>query len=62
VFPIGSNSPATDAASSCLEADNTTPLTVDERGAGRPYGAQCDVGAYEYNGDYIFANGFQPKL
>jgi hypothetical protein len=62
VLPIGSNSPARDAASSCLEADNATILTTDERGAARPYGAQCDIGAYEYDGDYIFADGFQAKL
>jgi hypothetical protein len=29
---------------------------LDECGATRPYGAQCDVGAYELDGDYIFAN------
>jgi hypothetical protein len=62
VLPIGSNSPANDAASSCLEADNSTTLTIDERGAARYYGAQCDVGAYEFDGDYIFANAFLPKL
>jgi len=55
VLPIGANSPATDGASSCLEADGSTTLTIDGRGAGRPYGLQCDVGAYEFDGDYIFA-------
>jgi hypothetical protein len=58
VLPIGSNSPAHDAASSCLQADDLTLLSRDERGATRPYGAQCDVGAYEFDGDYIFANSF----
>jgi hypothetical protein len=62
VLPIGTSSPATDAASSCLEADDSTTLTTDERGAARPYGSQCDVGAYEFDGDFIFAAGFQPKL
>jgi hypothetical protein len=55
VLPIGANSPGTDKASSCLEADGSTTLTTDERGALRPYGSQCDVGAYEFDGDYIFA-------
>jgi hypothetical protein len=62
VLPIGSNSPATDSASSCIEADGTTLLTYDARGASRPYGSQCDVGAYEFDGDYIFANGNEPRL
>jgi hypothetical protein len=62
VLPIGSNSPAYDTASSCLEADNATTLTIDARGAARPYGAQCDVGAYEFDGDYIFASNNEPTL
>lgn len=62
VLPIGSNSPAHDAASSCLEADGSATLTTDGRGAARPYGAQCDIGAYEFDGDYIFSDGFQSKL
>ena len=32
-------------------------LAVDQRGAARPQGSSCDVGAVEYDGDYIFANG-----
>ena len=36
--------------------------TADERGATRPYGPQCDVGAYEFDGDYIFANSFDVAL
>jgi hypothetical protein len=55
VLPIGANSPAKDSASSCYEADGFTTLTNDARGASRPYGSQCDVGAYEFDGDYIFA-------
>ena len=62
VLPVGANSPAYDAASSCLEANGSATLASDERGAARPYGAQCDIGAYEFDGDYIFADGFQPKL
>jgi hypothetical protein len=62
VLPIGSDSPAHDAAGSCLEADDQTPLSSDERGATRPRGAQCDVGAYEFDGDYIFADGADAKL
>ena len=62
VLPIGSNSLAYNTASSCLEADNSTTLTTDERGAARPNGAQCDVGAYEFDGDYIFADGVDVQL
>ena len=63
VLPIGSNSPANDAtSSSCLQADNSTPLTYDERGVTRQYGSQCDVGAYEFDGDYIFADGYNNGL
>jgi hypothetical protein len=62
VLPIGANSPAKDDANSCLENDGSTTLTTDERGAARPYGSQCDVGAYEFDGDYIFANGNEPRL
>jgi len=63
VLPIGSNSLAYNTASSCLEADNSTALMTDERGAARPnVGTQCDVGAYEFDGDYIFADGADVKL
>ena len=35
-------------------------VKFDQRGVARPQpvGGQCDVGAVEYDGDYIFANGF----
>lgn len=35
-------------------------VTVDQRGFARPQpqNQNCDVGAVEYDGDYIFANGF----
>ena len=62
VLPLGSNSPAYDAAPSCLEADGTTTLTSDERFTTRPQFNQCDVGAYEFDGDYIFADGADVKL
>ena len=60
MLPIGSNSPAYDAAPSCLEADGSTTLTIDARVTPRPYGSQCDVGAYEFDGDYIFAANNEP--
>jgi len=62
VLPVGMNSPANDAAGNCLETDGSTTLTTDARGATRPYGSQCDVGAYEFDGDYIFADGADVKL
>lgn len=33
-------------------------LAFDQRGMARPQGAACDIGAVEYRGDLIFANGF----
>jgi hypothetical protein len=62
VLPIGVNSPAYNAATNCLKADAVTTLGIDERGATRPYAALCDVGAYEFDGDYIFANGAEVTL
>jgi hypothetical protein len=32
--------------------------TTDQRGIARAQGSQCDIGAVEYDGDYLFANGF----
>lgn len=32
---------------------------ADQRGAARPSGPLCDIGAYERNGDLLFDNGFQ---
>jgi hypothetical protein len=34
-------------ASSCLDLDGVTPLTVDQRGASRPAEGACEPGAYE---------------
>lgn len=62
VLPIGSNSPAYDGAPSCLEVDGATTLTGDARFTTRPQFSQCDVGAYEFDGDYIFAANNEPTL
>jgi hypothetical protein len=62
VLAIGSNSPAYDTAPSCLEADESTTLTNDILATARPQFGQCDVGAYEFDGDYIFADGTEGKL
>ncbi|MDX6614965.1 MAG: hypothetical protein QOD60_56, partial [Solirubrobacterales bacterium] len=57
---IAATSSAFDAvpAASCVAADGTTPLTVDQRGAERPTGAACDAGAYER----VTCGGFLPML
>ena len=55
VLPLGSNSPAQYAAANCIEVDGSSPLTTDERGAARPYQGVCWLGAYQFDGDYIFA-------
>jgi len=61
-FGIGSNSPANDAPVAVLRPNNSRPLMTDGREATRPSGGQCDVGAYEFDGDYIFADGAEVKL
>jgi hemolysin type calcium-binding protein len=45
---IGPTSVAVDKVptASCLDPDNA-PLSVDQRGAERPFGSACDAGAYE---------------
>ena len=35
------------------------PLQTDQRGYPRAVGAHCDIGAYEFNSDLIFENGFE---
>jgi len=47
VLPLGPSSPAIDAAS--CDDGAPTPITIatDQRGAGRPNGNGCDVGAFE---------------
>ena len=65
VLPLGMNSPASfsaDINNHCLEADSSTTLASDERGAARPYNGMCNAGAYQFRGDYIFANNFEQKL
>lgn len=57
-FPIGFDSPAKDTVTNCTYLSNgANPLftnganvTVDQRGIARPFGAFCDVGAYEFDG------------
>lgn len=41
---------------------NPAPSTYDQRGAGFPrvFGAAIDIGAVEFQGERIFANGFEP--
>jgi len=43
----------------CVDEAGAT-LTTDQRGARRPAGARCDVGAFEYGADFdlLFRNGF----
>lgn len=60
--------PSSEAIDSTVDAlgcigETGMPLTTDQRGASRPAGARCDVGAYEFGSvapvmDLIFANGF----
>lgn len=57
-LPIAQTSPAYNAAASCTADTKGTLATADERGVSRPQFGICDIGAYEYDGDYIFANGF----
>jgi len=56
-LPIPPTSPAHNAAASCTN-DHGTTVAIDERGIARPQGGPCDIGAYEYDDDYIFANGY----
>ncbi len=46
-----------DATLGCID-QNSAPLATDQRGFPRTYGAYCDIGAFEYGADKIFANGF----
>jgi len=57
-LPIPATSAAYNAAGNCLDAKSQT-VTQDELGKGRPQAAACDIGAYEFDNDYIFANGFE---
>ena len=51
-------SPAINVASDCTDVTGTSIVNTDQRGRARPYGAGCDLGAYERD-DLIFANGFE---
>jgi hypothetical protein len=57
-LPIPASSAAYNAAGSCLDAKSQV-VSVDERGKARPQAGICDIGAYEFDNDYIFANGFE---
>jgi hypothetical protein len=46
-----------DATLGCID-QNSAPLTTDQRGFPRVFGVRCDIGAFEYGADRIFANGF----
>jgi hypothetical protein len=50
---INNTSPAYDAATSC------NGLATDARGVARPQFAACDLGAFELDGDSIFADDFE---
>jgi len=45
----------------CLDAMGTS-LSSDQRGEIRPSGSACDAGAYEADGDVVFANDFDGVL
>ena len=57
-LPIAASSPAYNAASGCTDAKSQT-VAGDERGKSRPQAGLCDIGAYEFDNDYIFADTFQ---
>jgi len=63
VLPVGLDSPAYNAVN-CLEANGLGTILGDERHAPRPEagGTLCDIGAYEFDGDYIFADGYNLGL
>lgn len=50
-YPIGTNSPAYNAARSdyCTGANGLNSPHVDQRGRSRPYGDACDIGAFEWH-------------
>lgn len=50
------------AAPECVQADGTTRFASDGRGIARPQFGLCDIGAFEYAGDYIFAANFEAPL
>jgi hypothetical protein len=57
-LPISAASPAYNAAASCNDAKNQTVVN-DQRGKSRPLAGTCDIGAYEFDNDYIYANSYE---
>jgi hypothetical protein len=53
---------AYNVATNCLVVDGATTLTTEARDATRPYAGQCDIETYEFDGDYIFADGYETTL
>ena len=45
------------ALGGCVDDLGFAPLTTDQRGAVRPYGGECDLGAVEH-GAMMFSDGF----
>jgi len=56
-YPLLPASPAVDAVTACTDTHDD-PVTTDQRGAARPQGAACDIGAFELP-DRVFENGFE---
>ena len=56
-YPLLPSSPAVDAVTACTDTHDD-PVTTDQRGAARPQGAACDIGAFELP-DRVFENGFE---
>ena len=57
-----SGSPAIDAGSNALAKNGTTALVYDQRAPLFPriFNAKADIGAFEFQGERIFSNGFEP--
>jgi hypothetical protein len=55
VIGLRRGSPAIDA----VTVNAATCGGTDQRGAARPLGVRCDIGAFEFDPDPIFANGFE---
>ncbi len=53
-----SGSNAIDTAGACVDYYGN-PILTDQRGFARIIGSACDVGAYEFDPDRIFSNGFE---
>ena len=59
-MPLLAGSPAIDAGDNALAVDGSSQaLTTDQTGAARIVNATVDIGAVEYTGDEIFAQGFE---